>query len=61
MVSRVGGGVSEDLLADIEAYLVYASVHGGETRYLALLERAAEEITALRAEVEAYECAYQRA
>ena len=53
--------MSEDLLADIEAYLVYASVHGGETRYLALLERAAEEITALRAEVEAYECAYQRA
>jgi len=60
MVSRVGGGVSEDLLADIEEYL-YFSQYGAEPGYQGLLERSAEEITKLRAEVEAYECAYQRA
>jgi len=51
---------SEDLLADIEEYL-YFSQYGAEPGYQGLLERSAEEITKLRAEVEAYECAYQRA
>ena len=60
MVSRVGGGVSEDLLADIEEYLtgVYRLEDVGKG--VLLLHDAAEEITRLRDEVTAYECAYQR-
>jgi len=52
--------VSEDLLADIEEYLtgVYRLEDVGKG--VLLLHDAAEEITRLRDEVTAYECAYQR-